>query len=576
MKSEDFIGLLGGIDSKFVEKASEDLINWQKSQEGELVNAVTPRKASLWLPVASVVCAAAAVVGGFFLIRNIRQNGFFNIASVSDSSSVRGGDTDSKIRVPVSTVISESSPVSSGDSSESEPVIDRDPTRHYYENMMFEAVDPVNDLITYSWAVEPDRISYEILNPSPVSYLAFEDSETSSQYLYEFFGSDRSLVSGAYSDWQRCLINGEFQYNVPDGTGVHVYTPVGGRVITVAKDQEGFGNAVAVEMPGRKIFVIYHLDDVFANVGDIVSEYQPLGARTSALDAEYKPQLSMVIMKKKTDPPEQELSEEFDGLMLGISTNKTVYEVGEPIHLTATVENNMGRDIYLSYGGSDFHLNPHIEELVEYPHRVSGAMDDIAGYYLLTQGEKVVQDFTFQTYTGYYWDRMDTTNYDGTTRIYPDPDKPAESGTYFGYLDVTIYTNLTIDVPEEDMAKTCRLEFTVKITDDISKEVATDNTALNYTEDMLKDYFIYKGVLYTNCYTDNIDWAIGYFEQLEPGEVGELVTVIGGKADLQRFKDDTANVLPAGSKIYEFPGNGQLLIARSGDEYIPYMKMVEG
>ena len=573
MKSEEFIGLLGGIDSKFVEKASEDMVTWQESQHGESISAGSPRKASLWLPIASVACAAAAVVGGFFLIRNIRQNGSFDIVG-NTSSSAQGGDTDSKIRVPVSTEIPESSPVSSGGSSESVPAVDKDPTKLSYDDMKFEAVDPFNDLITYSWAVEPDRISYELLNPSPVSSLTFEEGEIPMQYMYEFFGTGNSPIWVGPLHWKRCLQDGHFEFEVAQDE--YVRAPVGGRVITVADSEEFYGKAVAVEIPGQKIFVMYHLDEVYVKVGDIVTEDQELGLCSIMGAGKHRP--VMVIMKKKTDPPQQELSKEFDGLTLEITTNKTVYEVGEPIHLTATVENNMGKDIYISYGWSENHfsLSTRIEDLVEYPRRVGGVIDDIAGFKLFTQGEKVVQDFTFQTYTGYCREIVSSTaDYDGVLRYYPDPDKPAESGTYFGYLGVTVY-----DIPNLnfDEGKNYMLEFTINIKgEDAEDEIAVaETTNIQYTEDMLKDYFIYKGVLYTNCYTDHIDWAVGEFEQLESGKVGELVAVIDGKADLQRFKDNTANVLPKGTKIYEFPDNSELLIARSGDEYIPYMGLREG
>lgn len=588
MKNEEFFGLLGGIDSKMIEKASEDMYNWQKSQEGEPVSAVTPRKAALWLPIASVACAAAVVIGGFFLIRNFRQNGSFGFATDPNSSFVQGVDSDSesRVRVPVSTEISENSSAPSGGSSESIPAvdnaptaIDNDPTKLSYDDMTFEAVDPVNDLITYSWAVEPDRISYERLDPSEVSSLAFEDIETSKQYLYDFFGNGQVLDS--YLDWQRCVNDGQFECDVPDGT--IVFTPVGGRVISVAENQKYFGNAVAVEIPGQKIFVIYNLDVVLVEVGDVVVEGQELGLRYSGFSTgagTVGRHLKMVVMKKKTDPPEQECSESFDGLTLGISTNKRVYEFGEPIHITATVENNTGKDIYISYGGSNsFTLNPRINKLIEFPRRDRGGVnDDIAGYELIEQGEKVVQDFTFQTYAEYI---SIAYKFDGevmTRRYYPDPDKPAKSGTYSGYLAVSVY-----DIPNMtyDEGKTYLLDFAIDIKGDVSGDetAVVEDTYTHYTEEMLKDYFIYDRVLYTNCYTCPVDWVIDndrYGYNFDFSKVGELLAVIDGRANMQKFEDNTANVLPYGTEIYEFPDNSQLLIAKSGDECIPYMGMREG
>ena len=100
-----------------------------------------------------------------------------------------------------------------------------------------------------------------------------------------------------------------------------------------------------------------------------------------------------------------------------------------------------------------------------------------------------------------------------------------------------------------------------------------------YTAGMVKDYFIYDKVLYTNCYTCPVDWVIDndrYGYNFDFGKVGELVTTIKGKADLREFDGSTANILPVGTEIYEFPDNGELLIAKPGNDYIPYMKIVEG
>lgn len=576
MKSEEFIGLLGDIDSRMIEKASEDLFNWQRSQEGEIVSAGTPRKTFLWMPIASVACAAAVVVGGFFLIRNIKQNGSYLVSTVSDSSSDQGGGTVSENSVPVSSENPVSSSVSSG-GSELAPVVDNDPTKVSYENMVFEAVDPIDDNITYTWAVEPDRISYNSSVNRGDKWL-YEDVLTSRQYLFSFFGYINDRAFGPESFWRRCLKDGHFVLSDVTYSGL-IYSPVGGKVITVA-DNPNYGKSIAVEIPGGKIFVIHFLDEVYVRVGDVVTAGQSLGMRNQG-DAD-KWDLNLIIMKKKTDLPEQDISKEFDGLTLRVTTDKSVYKVGEPIHLTATVENNTGEDFYVSYGWSEnnFSLSTRIEGLVEYPRRVGGVIDDIAGYYLFKQGEKVVQDFTYQTYTGYCRE-IASADYDGVLRYYPDPDKPAESGTYFGYLAVSVHKYPTLDVAEEDQEKTYMLEFTIKINgDDAEDETAAgENTYTHYTEEMLKDYFIYDKVLYSNCYAIPVDWVIDndrYGYNFDFSKVGELVAVIDGKADLQRFKDNTANVLPAGTKIYEFPDNSQLLIARSGDEYIPYMGMREG
>ncbi|MCH5203288.1 MAG: hypothetical protein J1F03_01000 [Oscillospiraceae bacterium] len=115
--------------------------------------------------------------------------------------------------------------------------------------------------------------------------------------------------------------------------------------------------------------------------------------------------------------------------------------------------------------------------------------------------------------------------------------------------------------------------------DSNSENSDDDIFGLNYTEEMLKDYFIYDGVLCTNCYACSIEWvtdndAGGY--NFDFSKVGDLVATIERMADLQKFENNTANVLPVGTEIYEFPDRWELLIAKSGNNYIPYMKMLEG
>ena len=547
MKSEEFIGLLGGIDSKMVEKASEDMVLWQEAQQGEIVRAGKPRKHPLRIAAASVACAAAAV-GAVFLIGNVGKNGIMREPASSYDNDVQSAD-----------IVPGAAP-GNADKKFCETVVVRAP---------FEAVDPVNDLIRYVWQVEPDRISYELLNPSPVSVPVFEDSETSMQYLYEFFGIEDTSNKGE-SPFSRCVNDGSFECDVPDG--MYVIAPVGGKVITVADTPESYGKSIAVEMPGGKIFVLHHLDEVYVKVGDVVTEGQKLGLRASTDDVtDYRPKISLVIMEKAAAIPAQTFSLDCGELVLTVTTDKSDYNIGDSIYITASLENTTDREIVVRGYGSNI-LIPYITDLTNFIDYQNAENVDIT----LKPGEVCGQEFVLQTYSGYIEvDEMDI-------NAYYDGNKPAAPGTYLG--GISFFTVTNGNGISELVEHT--LEFSIGIknseneipTDDSVMEAET-STGTQYTEGMLKDYFIYKGVLYTNCHTCPVDWVVnseigGY--DFDFSKVGELVTTINGRADLQTFEDSTANILSDGTEIYEFPDNRVLLIARSGDEYIPYMGMIEG
>ena len=280
-------------------------------------------------------------------------------------------------------------------------------------------------------------------------------------------------------------------------------------------------------------------------------------------------------------------TKDFDGLVLTVTTNKAEYHIGEPIELIATLENKTGKDIILYYptcgaygydgqkAGTAAELLPRFDKLVEYPIRSAVWIDDAVTEIPFKSGEKCVQKFTFQPYTGYTDVESATGEYKDA--VIPDFSKIAAPGVYYGKFTVMFYS----DAEARDDITDCTLEFSVTLNEESSDSVASEeySTEASYTEGMLKDYFIYDRVLYTNCYTCPVDWVIDndrYGYNFDFSKVGELVTAISGRADLQTFGNNTANILPDGTAIYKFPDNSQLLIAKSGDKYIPYMGMREG
>lgn len=438
----------------------------------------------------------------------------------------------------------------------------------------FEAVDPVDNRISYVWEVETDRISYDLMG-NLIDQYEFEDNITSLGYLKEFFGNENYLLHGYYSFyWQRCVSDGHFICKVPSRTSVHA--PVGGKVISVAEDQEGFGNAVAVEISGGKIYVVTNLGEIEVRVGEIVEKGARLGVSGTGGATEDAPWIGLVIMKKKAfyEKPEQVFTKDFDGLVLTVTTDKSTYELGEPIHLTASIENNTGRNIYLnqledsSAFPVDIELMPSFAQgLVEYPTRTTWDIDEVSTI-IFVAGEKRVQDFTFQTYTDYFYG----TTANGDPVKIPAINSPASPGLLNGQLVIEAYN----DENDFDPGSACRLDFSITITSDAPYNTPSD-IDIKYTEGMLKDYLIYNGgILYTNCFTYPVEWVQEALREFDFSRIGHRATIIKGKADPREFKNSTANVLPVGTEIYVFSDNWDILLAKVGDEYIPYLKIVEG
>lgn len=543
--------MLGGIDSRFTAKASDALALWQQEKTGVSVRAARSRRSFPKLAIAAA--CAAVIIGAFVIIMGFRKNSFSmpGFPGGSDLQSAGGSAADSV------------------------------PTENDSKFKGFEAVDPFVSKISYMWDVESDRISYGTIIAEH-DYSGINDGNAASLgYLKEFFGLEKYFVPEEHiGGWDRRRDTGQFYCHVPVGTDV--FAPTGGIVISVAKDQELFGNAVAVEIPGGKIYVLSHLDEVRVRVGHPVTAGQLLGVTgTSGLTAGNPPRLGLVIMKKKSflETPENTVYNEWDGLKLTVSTDKCTYNVGDMINLTATLENQTGKDIWLYYGssttGGSAELMPSFDGLIEFPIRGNLSRDCIITVIPFRNGEKLVQDFTFRTLTGYRTGGSEN----GEIEIYPNLLSPVDrTGIYKGTVKVQ-----TVSDPESTGAEVSDyvLYFSVAVNAEQSAveypddESAADGVPVRYTPGMLKDYFIYDGVLYTNCYTCPVTWVTEDSE-LDFSKVGEHVTTIKGKADPDQFEDDTANVLPAWTEIYDFPDFRGLLIARSGGEFIPYLKIVEG
>lgn len=172
-----------------------------------------------------------------------------------------------------------------------EPVAE-DPT-----DIDFEAVDPIDDRITYRVKLSSEKTTLGTKRDFDYFY-EVEDSKTALGYLREFFGNDLPIDEEYNDNWVRNAYNGDFACNVPANTTAH--SPVDGKVISVNYYTFPYGNSVMVEFGSGKVFMLCYLDKVAVNVGDTVTAGQILGVcGTTGSVPVGEPQLSLILMNKK-------------------------------------------------------------------------------------------------------------------------------------------------------------------------------------------------------------------------------------------------------------------------------------
>lgn len=545
MTGENFFQILGGIDSGLVEKASEDLIMWQRSREGISVPA-KPRSHKSYLKLATVCAVCAAVmIGVFAVILNVRKNGLGNV--IPPINSEQSGEGDSTV-----------TPGNVGDPQIFTRDFDGLVLTVTTDKGAYKIGEPINltatlenntGKVVYLWqegstVTDKVRLQPNIQNlieyPINSDRFGFESYSTVRLDKGERIGQNFSFQTyTSYMQWATGVDDAFVDYDKPAAPGVYN----GSLQIQTRPD-------------------------------DWENDYT-FSLSTYTLDFS----VTLIPADADSENPSQTFTKDYDGLVLTIITDKTSYNIGEPIEITAVLENNTGKDITLYYGecgsfgydgqivGSSAELMPKIKGLIEYPVRSAVWFCEAITEIPFGKGEKCIQYFTFQTYAGY----IDVPSSTGQFKdaVKPDFSKAAQPGAHKGTLWIMTRSEEGItDYP---------LDFWVTINSNGDDTVPADGSSTHYTEGMLKDYFIYDGVLYTNCKTCSIDWVFEKYELVGfEYALGEVVMTVNGRAEIPSFENSTANVLSDGTKIYEFLDNSELLLAKVGDEYIPYMKMVEG
>lgn len=147
-----------------------------------------------------------------------------------------------------------------------------------------------------------------------------------------------------------------------------------------------------------------------------------------------------------------------DGILLTVTTDKSEYSTGDPINVTATLVNISGKDINLYYGSST--INGSVELAVDIEHLIGDPIESVSRNEVITiipvkPGERFVQNFKFQTYTG-----IEETISDGNIKYSPDFQKVAKAGRYNGTCGIRVCSDA--DYPHGDITN-YSLDFSVTL-----------------------------------------------------------------------------------------------------------------
>ena len=418
MKSEELLELLNGIGSDIVENAGSVAELYESSREGVSFRAEYSRKRTLKTVIVSIAATAAAMFGLFALL-NVVKGGFFNRHGGPGATEQSGY------------IYSSEEQTFTKDFGKLVLTITTDKAE-------YNIGEPINITATLENTTDED---IDLNNTLDAFVLYFDDL-----IEYPCMGSEHNLfpnverINGKETLEQHCTFLTYTDYiDTVSETGDIEYSPDYGKPAATGVHIGHFGLSTKYSVtPGPMI-------------------------------ADFSITLNGETTESKNKA--QTFTKDFDGLVLTVTTDKSTYNIGEPIELTATLENNTGKDIILYYGtcgthgydgqkaGTTAELLPRFDKLIEYPIRSAVWFNDAITEIPFKKGEKCVQKFTFQTYTGYL--ELDYPPQTGEFKnaVVPDMSKVAESGVHYGKLTVMIYS----DGEARDHITDCTLDFSVTV-----------------------------------------------------------------------------------------------------------------
>lgn len=172
-----------------------------------------------------------------------------------------------------------------------------------------------------------------------------------------------------------------------------------------------------------------------------------------------------------------------------------------------------------------------------------------AGNYLIT-----VLTIEF-TDTGWKITNTESHVYPGSDGFVPMLEKPTES---------------TQPSNNDDSAES--IEAVPTIVNNESESLAEIPGISKLIDEQFKDYIVYGGMYYTNV-SEEPSWSATDFAV---GEKLMEINEISSNRRLAELKDGTSSLLAVGTEIFKCENRLEILLARAGDTYVPYCKMVEG
>jgi hypothetical protein len=94
------------------------------------------------------------------------------------------------------------------------------------------------------------------------------------------------------------------------------------------------------------------------------------------------------------------------------------------------------------------------------------------------------------------------------------------------------------------------------------------------SESLGDDFVFFDGFAYSNVQNDKY-WAdMGY--EYKKGDYFDIILLNDKERNRFKLKNNSASLLPVGTKFYKFEGNSMLILADTENGLIPYVMLIEG
>lgn len=431
MKTDDFFEALSEIDDELIANARP-----VRSPEEVVI-----RRAPLWKTIsgyaAAAACVAALAVGGIFGIKYLAGRNAVTPPASGASDDVSYSKSDCMAYTPAE-YPSEAKYVYEGDYSELKYsymiAVDAEVYSSYKE------LAALSDLIVSG---QFTHIARQTADPD-IPYASSEEMSFNTFYIDQVVKGDKKS-GDAIAIGQFCTVHEGMIYAASMAPMV-----CGDKWIYFLKEADGYYMPVS-EVQGRYP-IPFNQNKTLKGCG----EYGYYG-NNNRIDYQ-----SAVYLQTLGEFG-QAVTQDFDGVILSVMTDKNSYKQGEEIKVTATVLNTTDKPIglYMPVQGENSHteISTRIGRAERYlpDISVSGGFDTAVDTHIVKPGEDYVQEMTFGTFYRYYEEREDAMPgiYKGTAGIslVGDPnDTDSKHTSYKIEFELEITGDKNIQPPVETIA----------------------------------------------------------------------------------------------------------------------------